>query len=66
MTLKHDTLGEEVAVVHRWEHDLTWMAHPDERMRHASHALAVDGDLWLVDPLDAEDLDEERLQDRII
>ncbi|MEF8825408.1 MAG: hypothetical protein V5A27_03570 [Halapricum sp.] len=59
MALKHDTPGEEVAVVHRWEHGLTWMAHPDERMRRASHALTVDGEMWLVDPLDADDLDEE-------
>jgi hypothetical protein len=59
MALKHDKPGEEVAVVHRWEHGLTWMAHPDERMRRASHALAVDGEVWLVDPLDADGLDEE-------
>lgn len=59
MTLKHDEPGGEVTVVHRWEHGLTWMGHPDERMRRASHALAVDSDLWLVDPLDADGLDEE-------
>jgi hypothetical protein len=59
MTLKHDEPGAEVAVIHRGEHGLTWMAHPDERMRRASHALVVDDEVWLVDPLDAGGLDEE-------
>lgn len=59
MTLKHDEPGREGAVIHRWERGLTWMAHPDERMRRASHALAIDDEVWLVDPLDAERLDEE-------
>ena len=74
MTLKYDRPGEEVAIVHRRESGLTWMAHPDAEMRRASHALVVDGtersaagsrmqsgdgEVWLVDPLDAEGLDEE-------
>ena len=59
MTLKHDEPGEEMAVVHRWGHGLTWMVHPDEQMRRASHALVVDDEVWLVDPLDTKGLDEE-------
>ena len=36
----------------------SWMAYPDEQMRRTSHVL-VDGEaLWLVDPVDADDLDE--------
>lgn len=38
---------------------MTWMAHPDEQMQRASHALTVEGDVWLFDPLDAHGLDEE-------
>lgn len=35
-----------------------WMAHPEELMLRASHAL-VDGDeVWVVDPVDAEGLDD--------
>ncbi|WP_256392232.1 hypothetical protein [Natronoarchaeum rubrum] len=56
----------------RWEGGLTWIAHPDEAMQRASHALVVDddsaqgdadgaggdADVWLVDPVDTPDLDE--------
>jgi hypothetical protein len=35
-----------------------WIAYPEETLRRASHALAVDGDVWLVDPVDAEGLDD--------
>lgn len=34
-----------------------WIAHPHETMRRASHALVHDGAVWLVDPVDAVDLD---------
>lgn len=59
MALLHHEPGDEVTVVRRWDGGLTWMAHPDEAMRRASHALVVDGDVWLVDPLDAAGVDEE-------
>lgn len=67
MALKHDTPGNDVTIVQRWEHGLTWMAHPDEEMRRASHALVsgtdsterTDDDVWLVGPVDADGLDEE-------
>lgn len=35
------------------------MAHPDAQMQRTSHALAVEGDVWLFDPLDANGLDEK-------
>lgn len=74
MPLKYDRPGDEVTVVRRWEGGLTWMAHPDERMQRASHALVVGDsderrssenrpqsgdDVWLIDPLDADGLDAE-------
>lgn len=39
-----------------------WLAHPDEGMERAGHALVEDGDVWLVDPVDADGLDD-RLAD---
>lgn len=59
MTLRRDRPGDDVTVVERWEGGLTWMAHPDEGMRRASHALVVGDEVWLVDPLDADGLTEE-------
>lgn len=34
-----------------------WLAHPDELMQRASHALVDGDDVWVVDPVDAEGLD---------
>ena len=39
-----------------------WLAHPEETMERAGHALFEGGDVWLVDPVDAEGLDD-RLAD---
>lgn len=57
MALKHPGPGGDPAIVHRWDHGLTWIAHPTEQMQRASHALAVEDDVWLIDPLDARGLD---------
>ncbi|WP_159900951.1 hypothetical protein [Salinirussus salinus] len=35
-----------------------WIAHPDERMQRASHALATDEGVYVVDPVDAEGIDD--------
>lgn len=59
MPLKDDDPGEQMTIVKRWEGGLTWMAHPDAQMQRASQALVVGGEVWLVDPLDADGLDEE-------
>lgn len=58
MPLKVHGPGSDVTVVRAWNHGLSWMAHPDERMRRASHALVTGDEVWLVDPLDANGLDE--------
>ena len=42
----------------RWNGGTTWIAHPEESMQRASHALVVDGAVWLVDPVDGEGLDD--------
>ena len=35
-----------------------WLAYPDEGLQRASAALAVDGDVWVIDPVDTPELDE--------
>lgn len=42
----------------RWTGGTTWIAHPEESMQRASHALTDDGEVWLVDPVDGEGLDD--------
>jgi hypothetical protein len=35
-----------------------WIAYPEEDMQRASAALAVDGDVWVIDPVDTPELDD--------
>ncbi|WP_224269134.1 hypothetical protein [Haloprofundus salinisoli] len=49
---------EELREIDRWEHGVGWMAHPDEEMQRASHALELDGEVWVVDPVDTDGVDE--------
>lgn len=44
--------------IDRWEGGVGWIAHTDEYMQRASHAVKTDDGVWLVDPLDAEGIDE--------
>jgi hypothetical protein len=44
--------------IDRFDGGVGWIAYPDETMQRASHALAVDGEVWLVDPVDAEGIDD--------
>lgn len=44
--------------IDRWDHGVGWLAHPEERMRRASHAIEVDGEVWVIDPVDAEGIDD--------
>jgi len=44
--------------IDRFEGGVGWIAYPDETMERASHALDTDDGLWLVDPVDADDLDD--------
>lgn len=59
MAFRVTTPAEEVTVIRRWKTGLTWMAHPEAQMQRASHAVVVDENVWLIDPLDAGGLDEE-------
>lgn len=57
MVVRADGPGE-VHEIDRWDGGAGWIAHPEERMQRTSHALATDGGLWLVDPVDAVGLDD--------
>lgn len=59
MPFRITTPADEVTIIKRWDHGLTWMAHPEAQMKRTSHALVVDTDVWLVDPLDGGMLDDE-------
>ncbi|WP_415381583.1 hypothetical protein [Halosimplex sp. TS25] len=48
--------------IDQWDGGTGWIAHPDEKMQRTSHALVDGDDVWLVDPVDVEGLDE-RLAD---
>ena len=46
-------------IVDRWADGVGWQAHPGESGLRTSHALrAPDGGVWLVDPLDAPDVED--------
>ena len=50
--------------IDRYDGGVGWIAYPDETMERASHAFAVPNeeadadDVWVVDPVDAPDVDE--------
>jgi hypothetical protein len=44
------------SLVDEWEHGFGWAQ--DELMQRTSHALAVDGRVWLIDPVDDAELEE--------
>ena len=62
MSMNGPGAAEEWREIDRFEGGVGWIAHPDERMQRASHALAVPGngdedDVWVVDPVDVPGLD---------
>lgn len=48
----------EYEEIDRFDGGVGWLAYPDERMQRASHALATDEGVWLVDPVDAAGIDD--------
>ena len=58
MPMKADGRPTEPREIDRWDGGLGWIAHPEETMQRASHALATDEGVWLVDPVDCEGLDQ--------
>lgn len=58
MTMKASGPATDWQEIDRWEHGVGWIAHPDETMQRASHAIESGGDVWVVDPVDARDIDD--------
>jgi hypothetical protein len=56
MTVYDHGPPEAAEQVLAWEGGRSWIAHPDEQGRRASHAIETDRGVWLVDPLDATNL----------
>ncbi len=44
--------------VREWPGGLSWIAHTEEDARRASHALATEAGVWVVDPVDAAGLSD--------
>ena len=51
MPAKATTEPTDPTVVDLWDGGVGWIAHPEETMERASHALSTDEGVWLVDPL---------------
>lgn len=58
MPLKETDASNTYREIDRWDGGVGWLAHPDETMERASHALSIDGDVWVIDPVDAPAIDE--------
>ncbi|MEF8807881.1 hypothetical protein [Natronomonas sp.] len=57
MPMKQSGSGD-LTVIDRHEAGVGWIAYPDETMQRASHAVERDGDVWVIDPVDVEGLDD--------
>lgn len=49
-------MPKTVHTIDRWEGSVGWI-DPDEQLQRSSHALRHGADLWLLDPVDTQDLD---------
>jgi len=52
---RSDSTG--AAVTLEWTEGISWMAHPDEAGERGSHAIRTDEGVWLLDPLDAPNVE---------
>lgn len=44
--------------VTEWSGGFSWISYPEEDSQRASHALLTEAGVWIVDPVDADGLDE--------
>ena len=58
MSFRADERATDFQEIDRFDGGVGWIAHPDEQMQRASHALAVDGEVWVIDPVDAAGIDD--------
>lgn len=65
MSFKQSGSGD-LTIIDEFDGGFGWLAYPDEEMQRASHALETDDGTFLVDPVDADGLDDalaERVDD---
>ncbi len=58
MPVRDDSPASDYAEIDRFDDGVGWLAHPDEGMQRASHALGTEEGVFLVDPLDAPGVDD--------
>jgi len=59
MSTKQSGQAQDPREIDRFDGGVGWIAHPEEDMQRASHALVGDDDeVWLFDPVDAEGVEE--------
>jgi len=56
--LKKTEPATDYEEIDRWDGGVGWIAHPNEAMLRASHALATDEGVWVIDPVDAHGIDD--------
>ena len=59
MPIRDDSSATDPAIVDRFDGGFGWLAHPDETMRRASHAVDFGDGVWIVDPMDAPGITEQ-------
>ncbi|UTF52018.1 hypothetical protein [Natronosalvus rutilus] len=58
MSFRVDESETALQEIDRFDGGVGWIAHPEEAMKRASHALEIDGEVWVFDPVDADGVDE--------
>ncbi|MFB6270323.1 MAG: hypothetical protein ABEH83_10285 [Halobacterium sp.] len=58
MPFKARGRGTDYEEIDRFDGGVGWIAHPEEGMRRASHALATENGVYAVDPVDADGVDD--------
>lgn len=58
MPMKGSGPATDFREIDRRDEGVGWIAYPNERMQRASHAFVVNGEVWVVDPVDVDGLDD--------
>jgi hypothetical protein len=58
MPARVDDRASSFEEIDRFDGGVGWIAHPEETMLRASHALEIDGEVWVIDPVDAAGIDD--------
>lgn len=57
MPVKASGPARDPRIIDRWADGVGWIAYPNELMQRASHAIAIENDVWVIDPVDAAGID---------